>query len=193
MTYSSFSYVTVPQASMKAEYSQSNLIAVYDIDDLIENARLDDRITDVEWTVNVTNTGKVTSDVVVLAFVSSNSTIPGVSPPIKELFDYARVSLLIPGQTVTLIFGLSYRVLNHYDDEGHSWLLPGDYKLAVNNEEDTTAIIRLKGEPALIEDYVGAKHPPVKPVLTTPTVTASTDLKKGKANKHIRKNAKSRD
>lgn len=160
LTYSSFSYQTIGEQRDE----QNNLLSVYNIEDLIQNARLDDKITDVEWTVNVTNTGSVASDVVVLAFVSSNATIPGVTPPIKELFDYARVSLLAPGSSITLIFGLSYRVLNHIDDDGHSWLLPGDYQLQINNEKELTATIRLIGEPALIEDFPGANQPPQRPV-----------------------------
>jgi len=136
--------------------------------DMITNARLDDKIEDVEWTVNVTNTGMVRSDVVVQAFVTSSVTVPGVTPPIKELFDFARVHELAPMDSVTLIFGLSYRILSHYDDDGHAWLLPGDYHLVLNNEVDAQMTIRLVGEPMLIEDFLGAKHPPKTPVLSTP-------------------------
>jgi len=162
LTYSTFSYQTIGAPQDPA----NNLLAIYDIEDLIQNARIDDKITDVEWTVNVTNTGTVTTDVVVLAFVASTSSPPGVSPPLNELFDYARVPVLVPGASVVLIFGLSYRVLNHFDEDGHSWLLPGDYHLQINNEKDLKATIRLIGEPALIEDFPGAKQPPKRPVIT---------------------------
>jgi len=154
LTYSTFSYQTIQ--------SQSE----YQITDLIAGARRDDRLTDVSWTVNVTNTGKVRSDVVVLGFVTSNGTVEGVTPPIKELFDYARIHDLAPGNTVKLILGVSYRVLATIDLDGHSWLLPGQYQLILNNERDLTTNIQLHGEPLLIEDYLGAKNPPKTPVVT---------------------------
>ena len=78
LTYSTFSYDIV----------DAQTASVYHINELAANAKLDDKLTDVAMTVNVTNTGAVVSEVVVLAFVSSNTTFDGVTPPIKELFDY---------------------------------------------------------------------------------------------------------
>ncbi len=49
------------------------------------------------------NTGKVTSDVVVLGFISS-----GVSgQPMKELFDFARVSALPPNNNATVSISIN--------------------------------------------------------------------------------------
>lgn len=126
--------------------------SVYNINDLSANAKVDDKLKDIALTINVTNTGAVLSEVVVLAYVSSNASIDGISPPIKELFDYAR-PLLTPGESTVLIFGLSYRVLAHVDQDGHQWLLPGKYKLAINNEEAAVHHIELQGEAAMIEDF----------------------------------------
>jgi len=156
ITYSSFSYQTVQQL-MKSQYHIQNLIT---------NARTDDKLQDVTWTVNVTNTGKVQSDVVVLAFVASNGTIGNITPPNKELFDFARVRMLAPGSSEVLILGVSYRVLAQIDEDGHSWLIPGDYRLTLNNEVDAETTITLLGEPMLIEDYLGAKAPPKTPIVT---------------------------
>jgi len=154
MTYSSFSYNTVGAESD------------YKISDLIVGARIDDGTTDVSWTVNVTNTGRVTSDVVVLAYVYSNNSVGGITPPIKELFDFQRVHMLAPGNTVKLILGVDYRVLSTIDQDGHSWLIPGEYELALNNEKDLTHRLTLHGEPMLIEDWPGAKNPPKTPIVT---------------------------
>ena len=140
LSYSTFSYSVQQTAS------------VYQIAELSAAAKLDDKQADVSITVNVTNTGRVVSEVVVLAFVSSNASMVGVSPPIKELFDYAR-PLLAPGESTVLIFGLSYRVLAHVDEHGHQWLLPGRYKLAINNDEDAVQHVELQGEPVMIEDF----------------------------------------
>ena len=60
-----------------------------------------------QYRVNVTNTGNVTSDVSVLAFVSSDQP----DEPIEELFDFGRTALLRPGETRTLTFSLGVAVL----------------------------------------------------------------------------------
>ena len=59
-----------------------------------------------QYQVNVTNTGTVTSDVSVLAFIDGPD---GNDPnaPIQQLFDFQRVSQLAPGETATLFFTLS--------------------------------------------------------------------------------------
>ena len=142
LSYSTFSYEVIDEQTA----------SVYNLNELAINAKRDDRLADVSLTVNVTNTGKRVSEVVVLAYVSSNASVEGVTPPLKELFDYAR-PLLAPGESTVLIFGLSYRVLAHVDQDGHQWLLPGKYRLALNNEEDAVHHIELQGEAVLIEDF----------------------------------------
>jgi len=179
LTYSSFSYVTVQEEEMKREF---------DIRDLITVARTDDRLKDVSWTVRVTNTGNVVSDVVVLAYVASNGSVEGVTPPIKELFDYARIHLLAPGSSQTLTLGLSYRILSTIDQDGHSWLLPGDYQLIINNEVDVTTSIKLVGEPMLIEDWPGAKNPPKTPVVVQYPQKFSFQKSNKQDHRHQRKN-----
>ena len=144
LSYSTFSY--------HSHISQSS----YDIAELVGAARADDTAKGVVWSVNVTNTGAVLSDVVVLAFVSSATGIAGVSPPIKELFDFAHLHAMHPGQSELLVLGLSYRVLASVDEAGHAWLLPGDYTLYVNDEADTAARVSLRGAPQLIEAHPGA-------------------------------------
>jgi len=143
LTYSEFSYQTIDAPAQ-----------VVKISDLQAGhaGRFDERgVNAVSWTVNVTNTGKIASDIVVLAFVASNATFDAVTPPIRELFDYARVHSLMPGASKVLIFGLSYRVFASIDEQGHAWLLPGKYKLAINNEESLIAEFTLAGEPLLVE------------------------------------------
>ena len=142
LTYSTFSYVIVDEQTATR----------YHINDLSANAKLSDRLADIALTVNITNTGSVASEVAVLAYVSSNATVTGVTPPIKELFDYARPMLGV-GESTVIVFGLSYRVLAHVDEHGHQWLLPGRYKLVLNNEEDAVQHVELEGEPVMIEEF----------------------------------------
>jgi len=132
---------------------------------MIDNAKMDDKLTDVTWTVNVTNTGKTVSDLVILGFVLSNGTIEGVTPPLKELFDFARIHDVAPGESQVITLGLSYRVLTTIDNDGHSWLIPGQYKLQLNNEADEEVSVVLKGEPMLVEDFPGAPLPTKLPVV----------------------------
>jgi len=76
--------------------------------------------------VTVTNTGDVTSDAVVLGFVSSNHTD---APANKELFDFARVAQLAPGASATVVLTLPTPVLALVDSDGAEWVRPGAYHL----------------------------------------------------------------
>ena len=150
LSYTTFSYETVNAVRPS-----------YRIADLAPLAIADDtkRAADIALTINITNTGAVMSDVVVLAYVSSSASPAGVTPPIKELFDYARVHMLQPGASEVITFGLSYRVLSHVDDQGHTWLLPGTYQVRVQNEDAVVQEFELVGEAALIEEMPQPKQP----------------------------------
>ena len=161
------SYTTFTYATVDAVHS------TYRIADLAPNARADDRaLTDVALTLNVTNTGSRASDVVVLAYVNSSTSPAGVTPPLRELFDYARIHMLAPGGWEVVTFGLSYRVLTHVDGEGAAWLLPGRYRVMVQNEGVVVQEFELVGEATLIE----ALPEPSNPAQRVPT----------KVNRHAR-------
>jgi len=139
------------------------------INDLVQAHRgiFDERGTmATTWTVNITNTGSVKSDVSVLAYVSSDATFAGVTPPIKELYDYTRIHSLAPGASEVYTFGLSYRVFSSVDEHGHAWLLPGTYRLALQHDSVLTEEFELVGEPFLIEDSPVSKAKPTFPQVT---------------------------
>ena len=165
LSYTTFSYQTVD--AVRSSYAISELAA---------NALLDDReVKDIALTLNVTNTGKVASDVVVLAFVSSSVSPAGVTPPLKELFDFARLYSreMTPGASQVITFGLGYRVLTHVDVNGDSWLLPGVYQVRIQNEDEVVQEFELTGEPALIEALNAPKtHQP--PATTPASLTKSS-------------------
>ena len=73
------------------------------------------------FSVNVTNTGAVTSDVSVLAFLSGSGE-PGA--PLQELFDFGRVAALAPGQTATLFFSVPLEVAAEARADGSTALFP---------------------------------------------------------------------
>ena len=170
LSYSQFTYATIDAPQTQ-----------YAIESLIPDAKQDNpRLKAVALTVNVTNTGSVRSDIVVLAYVSNgnpsaNSTGPvtptssaDVTPPIKELFDYAHVHAMAPGSSQQLVLGLSYRVLSQVDLHGHQWLLPGHYTIRLQNEDVVTHAFELTGEPHLLEDFPDPSNPPITATTSAP-------------------------
>jgi len=115
----------------------------------------------------------------VLAFVNSSVSPEGVTPPLKELFDYARVHMLAPGASQVITFGLSYRVLSHVDVDGPSWVLPGRYQVKLQNDEVIVQEFELVGEAALIEEMPQPKSQPPH-TATTPATQPS------QGHRHVR-------
>jgi beta-glucosidase len=77
------------------------------------------------YTVNVTNTGGVASDCVVLGFVSSDHDDAPVN---RELFGYDRI-FLQPGQSQFVYFSVPPQVLSLVDVQGVETIRPGTYRL----------------------------------------------------------------
>ena len=73
------------------------------------------------YSVNVTNTGAVKSDVSVLAFLTGTGE-PGA--PLQQLFDFDRVAALAPGQTATLFFSVPLDVAAEPRADGSMALFP---------------------------------------------------------------------
>jgi hypothetical protein len=96
--------------------------------------------------VTVTNEGSVTTDHVVLAFLSSNHTYAATN---KRLVNFERVSQLMPGETKTLDLELLSEQLALPDTAGALHIEPGDYELLVG---DVTRPLRrrmtVSGDPA---------------------------------------------
>jgi beta-glucosidase-like glycosyl hydrolase len=83
----------------------------------------------ISYVAQVTNTGKVTSDVVVLGFVSS-----GVAgQPLKELFNFERVSALAPGASTSVKLSVPPQVLSQVDKYGTETIQPGVYKVQIGD------------------------------------------------------------
>lgn len=79
------------------------------------------------YAVNVTNKGKVRSDVSVMAFLSSGQ--PG--EPIRQLFDFQRAAGVEPNATVTLQFTVPITVAARVSEEGVQSLVPGVYAIHI--------------------------------------------------------------
>jgi len=95
-----------------------------------------------QYTVVVTNTGKVESDNVVLGFVSTKQP----NAPIRELFGFDRVHLK-PGQSTTVYFTVPPQVLSIVDEDGNEDILPGIYDIFIGDPlQYVKAILKVTGE-----------------------------------------------
>ena len=85
------------------------------------------------YAVNVTNTGKVAADHVVLGFL----TPPGAGThgvPLQSLFGFERVHVL-PGQTVTVWLYPTYLDFALVQEDGNRAPLPGKYTVKFGVKE----------------------------------------------------------
>ena len=80
------------------------------------------------YAVNVTNTGAVTSDVSVLAFIEGSGE---PAAPLRQLFDFNRAAKVAPGQTVTLLFTVPLDVAASVRPDGSTALRAGRRSRAV--------------------------------------------------------------
>jgi beta-glucosidase len=80
-----------------------------------------------EFSVTVSNTGKVAGDEVVQVYVEPRQS--KVSRPVRELKGFARVSLK-PGESRTVTVSLDERAFSYYDPAAKAWVAePGRYTL----------------------------------------------------------------
>ena len=115
----------------------------------------------IAYSVNVTNTGKVRSDVTVLAYLTYNSTsaqYPTLSPPLRQLFDFQFIPMLAPGATQQVFFQLTANSLKQVDERGHEWLLPGHYEVHVNEGHAKMAVQVVGGGPRLVRRWEGSEE-----------------------------------
>ncbi len=93
---------------------------------------------------NVTNTGSVSGDDVVLAYVTpSNKSLNDPSPPLKALFGFERVHLNV-NQTIQIYFPLNIQSLLTIGLDGSKWLEPGLYQILIGQQHMYT--IHLQGK-----------------------------------------------
>ena len=83
----------------------------------------------VMYSCNVTNTGKVTSDVSVLLFLHSSAD----DTPKQQLIGYVHVHDMQPGQSQPVYFDVQLSSLLQPDDNGDRWLQPADYTVFVGH------------------------------------------------------------
>jgi len=103
------------------------------------------------FTINIKNTGKVTSDYVSLLFVN---TTAGPGPfPNKELVSYTRLASVAPGSSSQAQLPVSIGSIARTDTEGDLWLYPGTYHLSLDTSGVLGATFTLQGSAAQITTW----------------------------------------
>ncbi len=137
LSYTTFSY----------SWSNDSTNSIVSIKSLINNKVDDKKVLLHLYRVNVTNTGDVAGNDVVLAYVTPpQKSLNDPSPPIKKLFGFQRVHLDV-GQTTQVYFPLNIQSLLTVAHDGSKWLEPGSYRILIGKQHMHT--IYLEGKPTL--------------------------------------------
>ncbi|KAH7911484.1 glycoside hydrolase family 3 protein [Hygrophoropsis aurantiaca] len=126
----------------------------YDIQTLIENGKYAAHLDLAPFTtfeIDVTNTGKVTSDYVSLLFV--NGTYGPTPYPNKSLAAYTRLHNLAPGATSTAQLAVTLGSIARADTYGNMWVYPGSYEVALDTTGELTYEFQLTGTAAQLTQF----------------------------------------
>jgi len=112
------------------------------------------RLEGAHYEINVTNTGKVAGDEVVLAYFYPTNLTTMAVPLIKQLFGFERVHVA-PGQTVTVYFDVDSTTIQVVDKKGNFVSAPGLYKMEFTNgvNEHLYSHIEIIGEEVTLEKF----------------------------------------
>lgn len=124
LSYTTFSY---------AWYNDSTLVS-YSIDSLMINHKYNSQDTLLElFRVNVTNTGSMNGDDIVLAYIVPPQVhLHGQTPPIKQLFGFERIHLNV-GETKQVFVPLNMKSILSVAQDGSKWFYPGQYSILIGN------------------------------------------------------------
>lgn len=131
--------------------SQSN--SSYDISSLTSNCTESymDLCPFASFSVNVTNTGKTTSDYVALGFIGGQY---GPQPyPLKSLVAYERLFNVSSGSSSMANLNLTLGSLARYDDNGNQILFPGSYSLMIDTPTKATLNFTLTGSSVVLDQW----------------------------------------
>jgi hypothetical protein len=127
-------------------WSTDTATSSYSIGTLLKNDYDAKRVLVRLLRVNVTNTGSMAGDDVVLAFVTPPQLpLHGETPPIKQLFGFKRVHLNV-SETVEVFFAFNTDALLSIARDGSKWLHPGLYRIMIGQQWMHT--IELRGKSA---------------------------------------------
>ncbi len=127
-------------------WSNNTMVSSYLIRSLMKDNYDEKHVVEDNLRVNVTNTGLMAGDDVVLAFVTPPQiSRNGQTPPIKQLFGFERVHLNV-NETTQVFFPFRISALLQVAHDGSKWLYPGSYRIVIGQQLMHT--IELHGKPA---------------------------------------------
>jgi beta-glucosidase len=101
---------------------------------LLKKSSSERRVLIENFRVNVTNTGSMAGDDVVLAFIiPPRTSLKDPSPPIKQLFGFERVHLNV-NETTQIYFPLYVNALQTIGHDGSKWLEPGIHQIIIGQK-----------------------------------------------------------
>lgn len=133
------------------QWYNDSTTASYSIESLMKRqVSVDDVRIDL-FRVNVTNTGTMNGDDVVLAYIKPPQVLhEGETPPIKQLFAFERVNLNV-GETKQVFFPLAVQSMVRIGRDGSKWLIPGEYQILIGNQK--MFAIQLQGSSTLWQRF----------------------------------------
>jgi beta-D-xylosidase 4 len=124
LSYSTFVYAWI----------NNTMVSSYSIQSLMKNNYDDKYAVGDNLRVNVTNTGPMAGDDVVLAYIKPPQILRnGQTPPIKQLFGFERIHLNV-NETAQVFFPLQISALLSVAQDGSKWLYPGSYRILVGQQ-----------------------------------------------------------
>jgi hypothetical protein len=141
LSYTTFSYT----------WDNDTTIRSYSIQPLMKTNSTQKHFLLAFFRVNVTNTGMMDGDEIVLAYLKPPQILrDGQTPPIKQLFGFQRVHLII-NETKEVFFPLNIETLLTIARDGSKWLHSGEYHILIGNQQMFT--IELHGDSILWKKF----------------------------------------
>ena len=133
LSYTTWSYNPIPGPTPPSFRKVAAAAAAHAVDGVLGHIPKSLQSIAADFYVNVTNTGSMDADDVVLGFlVPPGAGVGGV--PLQELFGFERV--FVPaGQTVTVYLGAQGVRFTQADADGIRRFLPGNYKVRFGVQE----------------------------------------------------------
>ena len=106
----------------------------------------------LNFTTTIQNTGRTASPYSCMLFASTKNAGPAPYPN-KWLVGFDRLATILPGHSSTLTIPVTLGAVARVDESGDKVLYPGQYELALNNDQSVVVQLELTGEPITLEKW----------------------------------------
>ena len=149
VVHSPIHVVVMSGSSLDLSYAWSNdsTSVSYSIQSLVKTHSDRRKFQMQIFRVNVTNTGSMNGDDIVLGYITPPQVLrDGQTPPIKQLFGFERIHLVV-NETKQVFFPFNVESLFTVARDGSKWLHPGQYHILIRGQRMFT--VELRGQSAL--------------------------------------------